>query len=112
MTQLTRQEKIDLVDQLIEHKRKIDDFVDKFQKMFGTFPGNGECSYEEFSMLFHDYILLVSKQIGETKDGIEWFVWENDCGAKGLEAGKVGGEMEPIRTADDYVNFIEFSNKD
>lgn len=107
MTELTRQEKIDLVKQLINHKRRIDEFVDQFQKMFGTFPGNGECSYEAFSMLFSDYIALVAKQIGETKEGIEWFVWENDCGEKGMEAAPQGGKLTPICDADDYVDLVQ-----
>ena len=106
MTELTKQQKIDLVKQMIEHKRRMDEFSDQFQKMFGTFPGNGECSYESFDLLFSDYMKLVADRIGDSSDGISWFVWENDCGKEGLEAD-VNGEMKIIKTASDYIDFVE-----
>ena len=50
---------------------------------------------------------MVAKQIGECQQGIEWFVWDNDCGKNGMEVGEEGGEMKPIKTASDYIDFIE-----
>jgi len=109
MTQLTKQEKIDLVNQLIKHKRGIDVFQEKFDELFGVkngFAGSSEGYYRVFDEIFNDYIHLVAKQIGENDEGIEWFVYDNDCGAKGHEAGKEGGELKPIRTAEDYIDFV------
>lgn len=109
MKQLTRQEKLDLINQLIEHKLDIDIFQEKFNELFGVangFAGSSDGSYKVFDRLFHDYILLVARDIGETKDGMEWFVWENDCGRSGMEAGYEGQEIK-VETAEDYLNLVE-----
>lgn len=111
MTELTKQQKIDLVKQMIEHKRRMDEFSDQFQKMFGTFPGNGECSYESFDLLFSDYMKLVADRIGDSNDGISWFVWENDCGKEGMDACADEGRLIPILDAEDYVDFVEACGK-
>lgn len=111
MTALTKQQKIDLVKQMIEHKRRMDEFSDQFQKMFGTLPGNGECSYESFDLLFSDYMKLVADRIGDSNDGISWFVWENDCGKEGMDACADEGRLIPILDAEDYVDFVEACGK-
>jgi len=111
MSNLTSSEKVDLVKQLIKHKRDTDDFRKKFDELFGVqngFPGSSEGHYQVFERIFHDYILLVANEIGETAEGIEWFVWDNDCGENVLHAWVGGREPENvgIRTAEDYVSFL------
>lgn len=109
MKELTRQEKLDLINQLIQHKRDIDLFQEKFNELFGVsngFAGSSDGSYKVFDRLFYDYISLVARQIGEGEDGIEWFVWENDCGRSGMEAGYAGQEIK-VETAEDYLSLIE-----
>ena len=109
MTELTREEKITLIEQLIKHKRDMDVFREKFDELFGVLPGfegNGDCHYQVFDNLFNDFIKMVAKEIGDSDCGINWFVWENDCGKEGLEAD-VNGEMKIIKTASDYIDFVE-----
>ena len=103
---MTNEEKLVLIKQLIEHKRNIDVFMDQFTELFGTFPGNGECSYLVFNKLFNDYIHFVAAKIGETKEGIEWFIWDNDCGEKAMQAGLSSDEMVVIDSAESYLEFI------
>ena len=110
MSKLTSLEKIELINQLIKHKREIDIFHKKFDELFGVqngFAGSSDGHYKVFDRLFNDYIGMVAKQIGECQQGIEWFVWDNDCGKNGMEVGEEGGEMKPIKTASDYIDFIE-----
>lgn len=110
MTELTKQQKIDLVKQMIEHKRDMDVFREKFGDLFGVLPGfegNGDCNYQVFDRLFNDYISLVAQRIGETQDGINWFVWENDCGKNGMGAYSDDDQLIPICDAEDYVDFVE-----
>ena len=103
---MTNEEKLVLIKQLIEHKRNIDVFIEQFTELFGTFPGNGYSLYQVFNKLFNDYIHLVAAEIGETKEGIEWFVWDNDCGEKALQAGLNGDEMVVIDSAESYLELI------
>lgn len=109
MTQLTRQEKLDLINQLMQHKRDIDLFQEKFNELFGVANGfavSSDGSYKVFDRLFYDYIKLVASQIGDTNDGIEWFVWENDCGKRGHKAGNKR-HSQKIVTSEDYLNLLE-----
>ena len=109
MTKLTKQEKLDLINQLIQHKRDINIFQEKFDELFGVangFAGSGDGSYKVFDRLFYDYISLVARQIGESEDGIEWFVWENDCGRRGHKAGNKRNSRK-IVTSEDYLNLLE-----
>lgn len=109
MTALTREEKVEMINQLIKHKRAIDVFKDKFDELFGVkngFPGSSDGHFEVFDEIFHEYILMVAKQIGETNEGIMWFVWENDCGKEGMEAC-FDGKMIKVETAEDYLNLVE-----
>lgn len=109
MSNLTSLEKVELVKQLIKHKRDTDDFRKKFDELFGVqngFPGSSEGHYQVFERIFHDYILLVAKQIGETDEGIKWFVWENDCGEAETPCSVGDSEAIKICTAEDYIAFL------
>lgn len=110
--EMTDEQKLQLIKQLIEHRKNIDAFGDKFKLLFGSFPGNGECGYETFERLFSDYALLVADKLGDTQYGVDWFVWENDCGQKAMEAGFVGDEeMMVIDSAETYLEFLNKSAK-
>lgn len=56
--------------------------------------------------LFDAYLKQVEKVVGDDAGWVEWFVWENGCGAKALEAGR-HGRMKPVRTVDDLVKLIK-----
>lgn len=107
---MTYEQKLQLIKQLIDHRKNIDEFGDKFKLLFGNYPGNGECGYEVFERLFGDYMSLISDKIGETQHGIEWFVWENDCGNKKMNAGISDNEMFVIDSAESYLDFISKEN--
>lgn len=109
MSKLTSLEKVELIKQLIKHKRDMDVFSEKFIDLFGGTPGclgNGDCHYQVFDRLFNDYITMVAKEIGDSKEGINWFVWENDCGKEGLSFALDGDSMFETRTAEDYIGFL------
>lgn len=109
MSKLTSLEKVELINQLIKHKRDMDVFSEKFDELFGVRPGseeNGDCHYQVFDRLFNDYITIVAKEIGDSKEGIDWFVWENDCGEEGLSSALDGDPMFEVRTAEDYIGFL------
>ncbi len=109
MTELTKEEKLDLIKQLISHKRDIDVFHKKFDELFGVqngFMGSSEGHGKVFDRIFCDYIRLVANRIEESVDGIEWFIYENDCGKRSLEAG-FGDQMMEIKDAESYINFID-----
>ena len=99
--------KIKLIENLIEHVRRMSEFSDKFDELFGVWIGSGDNSYSRFiDNLFNDQIRLVAELIGDSKDGLEWFVYENECGNKGHQAG-IDGDMRHIRTVEDYLWLVD-----
>jgi len=57
------------------------------------------------------YTSIVATLIGDTKAGLDWFLFENECGDKGYEAGIDEGETRPIKTVEDYLWLVDL-NKD
>ena len=107
VTDDAKEYKIELVKDLAKHVKKRNELSDKFDELFGGFMGNGDCYYSRFmDDLFDDQIKLVAEMIGDRKEGLEWFVYDNECGDKGLEAG-VDGDMRKIKTVDDYIYLIK-----
>ena len=107
---MTDEQKLQLIKQIIEHRKNINEFGDKFKLLFGSYPGNGECGYEAFERLFGDYTRLVDDKLGDAQHGIDWFIWENNCGQKAMEAGFPGDEeMMIIDSAEAYLDFLNKS---
>lgn len=50
-------------------------------------------------------IELIEKMAGCNSDCLYWYVYENNCGSKGMEAG-IDDDMREIRTVDDLVWII------
>lgn len=70
---------------------------------------------EAFYSLFHAAVIAIEHAAtGEApiKDEVgyegwlEWFIYENDCGERGHEAG-YDGNMKQIRTVDDLLDLME-----
>ena len=44
------------------------------------------------------YTNAVAREVGDENDWLEWYCWENDMGAKGLEAQSTSGKTIKVRT--------------
>ncbi len=58
---------------------------------------------EEF---MNHYIELLEDVFGDKNSWIQWFIFENDWGAKGYEAGFTD-KMSPIKTTEDLYDLIK-----
>jgi len=104
---MTNEEKIKIINKIVKHRHDIDGFGNAFISLFGSFPGDGKCGFECFERLFSDYMQLVADKIGESEDGLDWFIWENKCGAKKLGAYvKHDGDETIIDSVESYVDFL------
>lgn len=54
------------------------------------------------------YMDQVAAAIGDTTGWLSWFVYDNDHGRRGLEAG-IDGDMRPIKTAADLLWVVNLS---
>lgn len=51
-------------------------------------------------------IECVSALIGDEREWLSWYIWENDCGNKGLEASRPDGTMAPVSTVADLLAVV------
>lgn len=49
---------------------------------------------------------MVARVIGIDPYSLDWWIWENDCGARGHECGLGDGVMTPMRTLAEYAKFL------
>ena len=104
---LAKEYRIKLLENLIGHVKRRNEFDDKFYDLFGGRPGNSDTSpYRFVEDLFDDQIKLVAELIGGSKDDLEWFVYENKCGNRGYQAG-IDGDMRNIRTVENYLWLVD-----
>lgn len=80
-----------------------------FHDLFGDYPGihGDNCLYSFVGDLLDDQVKIVATLIGDTKGGLDWFLFENECGDKGYEAGVDEGEVRSIKTVEDYLWLVD-----
>lgn len=109
--QKNRAYKKELLEMLVSNVRLKRQFAEKFRELFGGIPGDCDaCLYQFAEKLVSDQIRLIAAIIGDTKDGLEWFIYENECGEKGMQAGIDGEDLREIRSIDDYLWLVELDS--
>ena len=75
--------KIKLIESLVVNVKRESVFMAKFNELFGDYPGlNSEtCLYRFVNDLLDDQVKIVATLIGDSKEGLEWFLYENECGS-------------------------------
>lgn len=93
------------LDAIKEFNEESDDFNDHIKAI--SMGGFSELGFD-----FLDYFIeLLSESVGDTQNWIYWFVFEDEFGANGYEAGYDGGTT-PIKTVDDLWQLIEEGKED
>jgi len=78
-------------------------------KVFGT---QDNALHEAFWQLFDDYLNQVSWRIKDPFGCLGWYIYENDCGAKGLEAKASNWKkMQRIDSIEKLVKLIEADDR-
>lgn len=109
-----RNYKIKLIEGLIVNVKRESEFMKKFHELFGDYPGlnSDTCLYRFVNDLLNDQVKIVATLIGDTKAGLEWFLFENECGDKGYTAGVDEGETRQIKTIEDYLWLVDLSKEE
>ncbi|MGB1304036.1 hypothetical protein [Pseudoalteromonas marina] len=96
------------IKKLVIIKNEIDESFDSLADVTGATVDSplGEAIYSSLSL----HLKTLSELIGDDFEWLAWFVWENDCGASGLEAGETGN-LKPVRTAKDLTKLIRGENE-
>ena len=94
---------IELITELCQRKKDIDKDYENINKLFGIIP---ESPFFQTSYLTFDFALrIIVEMVRDKNEWIDWYIYENKCGEKELEAGKKG-KMKKIKTVKQLVDLI------
>jgi hypothetical protein len=104
---MNTKEKIKLVSDLVKHYQELNKTFDQLDSLFG-----GSCESKFFSAIwstFDAYTDTVELAIGDAFKSVSWFIYDNDCGKRGLEC-KFGGKSFKIKTVNDLIKYVELTS--
>ena len=94
----------EIIQKVIDEQKRTEKLIDKFQDLFGF--SDGVLCYDTLFKSEDLIYKLAAQLIGDDQDWLEWYIFENNCGEKGLEAG-YDGQMKPIKSIDDLLELID-----
>jgi len=105
MKPLTKAERIALLEEWLLEYEKVESSCDLISVLFGK-SQEGHIQ-DRFRQLFDSYSRIVSIQVGDDNAWLEWFLYDNDCGKKALEArASSWKKARKIRTVKDLEAII------
>ncbi|MCP5244846.1 MAG: hypothetical protein H6937_02300 [Burkholderiales bacterium] len=100
----SREQKITLIQSLVDMNTQISQQSDAFKIMFGSyFAGDGGVP-KLINDLFYRNMELVTQLTGISKEAIEWFLFDNECGKSNLSAFREDVEYR-IGSVEQFVDF-------
>lgn len=94
---------IDLLKQWINDYKLLSASMDKVNDFIG---GDADSLMQKpIWRMFGHYTDCVADDVGCNSETLEWFIYDNQCGARGLEAG-YDDKMKPIKTIEALFRFI------
>lgn len=98
---MNKQEKIKLIQNYLVSLKRLCNFMDKI----GEFAEVKEDYFEDAYSVTSCAEDMLAQLVGDKADWISWYIWENDCGKRGMEAGELGN-LKEIRSVGDLVELI------
>lgn len=94
------------IEKFIKIYKKREKLLDNLQELFGF---SDDSSVYKTLFEQEEYMLDLLEEVLQDDDKwIEWYIYENDCGDRGFEAG-YDGMKKPINSVDDLVELIRES---
>lgn len=93
-----------IINKLLADHKNISDAWDALAKVVGMDYESALGRATWFA--FDNYVSAVSAAVGDDGDWISWFIHENDCGQRAMQAG-YDGKLKKVKTVKDLVKLIE-----
>lgn len=102
---MTKAERIELLDEWLNEFEKVESTCSLIESLFGKGPEGRIQTH--LHGLFESYSRIVSVQVGDDNAWLQWFLWDNDCGKRAMEAkAKSWKKARKIRTVKDLEAII------
>jgi len=95
---------IKLIADHLVHYERLDSAFEKLEESLGCTADSP--LFRTVWESFDHCTAVVAQVVGDHQGWIEWYIYENECGAKGMAAGYDGAVM-PVKTISDLVRLIE-----
>lgn len=103
-TQMTRDEKKALIDIVIRRKQAVEGLVSDLEAHFGHIAESRV--FDELYSVLEAAINATSVAIGDNFEWLDWYIYENSCGASEYEA-TANGITKKVCCIDDLLDLIE-----
>lgn len=100
----TREQKITLIQSLVDMNAQISQQSDAFESLFGSYFACEGGVPKLINDLFYRNMELVTQLTGISKEDIEWFLFENECGKSNMSAYREDVEYH-IGSVEQFVDF-------
>ena len=98
---MNKQEIKTIVNEAVTLRKQMMELDDKIYELFGY----GDTPYLNYNgVLFDAYLRQASINIGDNHDWLSWFIFENDCGEKGLKI-IFREKYYTINNVDDFIKY-------
>ena len=105
MKPMTKPERIALIEEWLKEFQRVQAACAALEALFGKDP-EGRIQTHLYG-LFESYSRLVAIQVGDDWKWLDWFIWDNDCGKKAMEAkAHSWKKARKIRTVKDLEAII------
>lgn len=117
MNELTKEQKIQLIERCVDINEQMHVLVDKLQDYLGVSPDGAVC--DVLFTIYDEYIRQVNARLGDRYNQLEWYIYEILGSPTPVPEGDdlrkvyVDSEDTPryiINTVGDLIDFIEFIN--
>ena len=90
---MTKEEKLDRLNRWVEDHNRMEAQMEALASVVG--PMVESPLFEAVWAMFDSYTDAVSANIGDGQKWLDWYVWDNDMGKKGLKV-RTGPDTKPI----------------
>jgi hypothetical protein len=101
---MTTDHKVAILCAWVAHIQAMDHQRDALEAVVGSFPESP--LNEAIGALQSGYTRAVAKLVGDAAEWLDWYRFDNQMGAAGMEAGPVH-KARPIKTVEDLVWCLE-----
>ncbi len=97
------------IQKIVDAYKELNKLSEHMADIFGCSSTDG-AFWDPVWKLLDVAIDQLSENIGDRSDWISWYIFDNQCGKKGLEVRLADGKkLKKIKTVDDLVKVIEFN---
>jgi hypothetical protein len=102
----TREEAEKLLGDLVAAKLAFDEQWEQLRVLTGIAADSpfGCAAWAPVELLIN----CVAKLVGDDCGSVHWFIWDNDCGDKGMEHSLRDGEMRLVCGVDDLLDVLGY----